>query len=103
VVCPPYTDFRLPAGIEYLVGYNVDYDWHVVGEPPLRRICVLALSRHFFPGLDSYSQAAVLYHLARHRARELLKNAHSAMADVQNWLIILQRILVRMKPEESGT
>ena len=47
--CPPYTDFRLPAGIEYLVGYNVDYDWKVIGEPKIRRICVLALSRHFFP------------------------------------------------------
>jgi exodeoxyribonuclease X len=103
VECPPYTDFRLPDGIEYLVGYNIDYDWKVIGEPQIRRICVLALSRVFFPGLDSYSQSAVLYHLARDRARELLKNAHSAMADVHNCLIILQHILLRMQPEESAT
>jgi hypothetical protein len=43
------------------------------------------------------------YHLARDRARELLKNAHSAMADVHNCLIILQHILLRMQPEESAT
>ena len=60
-------------------GYNVDYDWRVVCDPNIRRICVLALSRAFFPGLDSYSQSALLYHLARDRARGLLKNGHSAM------------------------
>jgi exodeoxyribonuclease X len=91
--CPPHTEFRLPDGIDYLVGYNVDYDWRVIGEPQIRRICVMALSRSLFPGLDSYSQSAVLYHLERHRARELLKNAHSAMQDVENCRIILERIL----------
>jgi exodeoxyribonuclease X len=30
--CPPHTDFRLPEGIEYLIGYNVDYDWRVIGD-----------------------------------------------------------------------
>jgi hypothetical protein len=58
--CPPYTEFRLPQGIEYLVGYNIHYDWKVIGQPDIRRICVLALARHVYPGLDSYSQSAVL-------------------------------------------
>jgi exodeoxyribonuclease X len=101
--CPPYTEFRLPGGVESQVGYNVDYDWRVIGEPQIGRICVLALSRFFFPGLDSYFQSALLYHLERHRARELLKSAHSAMADVQNCLIILQHILTCMQPEEAAT
>jgi exodeoxyribonuclease X len=101
--CPSYTEFRLPQGIEYLIGYNVDYDWRVVGEPDIRRICVMALSRHFFPRLDSYSQSAVLYHLERHRARELLKAAHSAMADVQNCLLILRHVLTKMQPEEAAS
>jgi exodeoxyribonuclease X len=74
-----------------------------VDEPQIRRTCVMALSWSFFPGLDSYSQSVVLYHLARDRAREPLKNAHSAMADVQNCLIILPHILLRMLPEESAT
>jgi exodeoxyribonuclease X len=84
VDCPPPTDFRLPPGIDYLVGYNIDYDWRVIGEPPIKRICVLALARSLLPGLDSYSQSAVLYHLIRAQARELLKGAHSADADVYN-------------------
>jgi exodeoxyribonuclease X len=96
VDCPPHSDFRLPDGIEYLVGYNVDYDWKVIGQPDIRRICVLALSRHFFPGLDSYSQSAVLYHVARQQARELLKGAHSADADVYNCHIILSHLIPRL-------
>ncbi|HEX3747647.1 MAG TPA: hypothetical protein VHW09_27115 [Bryobacteraceae bacterium] len=94
--CPPYTEFALPPGTEYLVGYNVDYDWKVIGQPEIRRICVLALSRHFFPGLDSYSQSAVLYHVARQQARELLKGAHSADVDVYNCHIILSHLIPRM-------
>lgn len=91
--CPPYTDFRLPDGTEYLIGYNIDYDWKVIGQPEIKRICVLALSRAFFPGLDSYSQSAVLYHLIRPQARELLKGAHSADADVYNCQIILSHLI----------
>ena len=51
VDCPPYTDFRLPDGIEYLVGYNIDYDWRVIGEPDVKRICVMALSSSVYLGL----------------------------------------------------
>jgi exodeoxyribonuclease X len=96
VDCPPHTDFRLPDGIEYLIGYNVDYDWKVIGQPDIKRICVLALCRHFLPGLDSYSQSAVLYHLIRPQARELLKGAHSADADVYNCQIILSHLIPRL-------
>ena len=100
VACPPHTDFRLPEGVQYLVGYNIDYDWKVIGQPDIKRICVMALSRHLFPGLDSYSQSAVLYHLERRRARDLLKNAHSAEADVMNCLRILWRLLNVLDPQE---
>jgi len=102
VDCPPSSDFRLPPDTQYLIGYNIDYDWKVVGQPDVRRICVLALSRSIFPGLDSYSQSAVLYHLERHRARELLKNAHSAMQDVENCWLILQRLLFRMGEDSAS-
>lgn len=101
--CPSHTEFRLPDGIEYLVGYNVDYDWKVIGEPALKRICVLALARTYFPGLDSYSQLAVLYHLVRSQARELLKGAHSADADVFNCSVILSHLIPRLKPGGAVT
>jgi exodeoxyribonuclease X len=93
VDCPPYDAFRLPTGVEYLVGYHVDYDWKVIGQPDIKRICVMALARYCFPGLDSYAQSAVLYHVARPRAREWLQNAHSALQDVYNCARILRHVL----------
>ena len=93
VNCRPSGEFRLPAGVTYLAGYHVDYDWKVIGQPDIKRICVLALARRCYPGLDSYAQSAVLYHVARERAREWLQNAHSALQDVQNCVRILQHMV----------
>jgi exodeoxyribonuclease X len=88
--CLPYSDFQLPTGVPYLVGYNIDYDWRLIGQPPLRRICAMALARLCFPGLDRYSQSAVLHHVVPDRARGLLRHAHSALQDAQNCRLILQ-------------
>ena len=93
--CPPHTDFSLPAGTQYLIGHNIDYDWMVAGKPPVKRICTLALARHFHPELDSHSQSALLYFIRRTEARERLRNAHSALADVQNCRIILHHLIQR--------
>jgi len=48
--CPPASGFSLPPGTEYLIGHDVDYDWQVIGAPPVKRICTLALAacRHRF-------------------------------------------------------
>lgn len=94
--CPPYTEFSLPADTQYIIGHNIDYDWQVAGSPPVKRICTLALSRRYFPQLDSHSQSALIYHLDRAGARERLKNAHSALADVYNCLLLLSRLLEEM-------
>ena len=91
--CPSYTTFALPADAEYIIGHNIDYDWKVAGEPIVKRICTLALCREFLPGLDSYSQSAVLYHIKKSEARPLLKNAHSAMQDVENCHLILTELV----------
>ena len=99
--CPPDSDFQLPAGVRYLVGYHVDYDWRLIGEPPLRRICVLALARFCFPGLHSYSQSAVLRHVAGDEAHQLLQHAHSAMQDAENCRLILQQILRHLRPRSA--
>lgn len=82
--CPPSASFRLPPDITYLIGHNVDYDWQAAGSPDVRRICTLALARHTWPELDSHNQSALLYHTHRKQARDWLRNAHSAMADVTN-------------------
>ena len=101
--CPPYDAFRLPAGVEYLVGYNVDFDWKVINRPEIKRICVMALASYCFPQLDSYAQSAVLYHVARQRAREWLQNAHAALQDVHNCARILRHIVQRMLPETTAS
>ena len=91
--CPSHTEFKLPADTQYIIGHNVDYDWGVAGHPSIKRICTLALARHLIPGLDSYSQSALIYHIDRPHARERLRNAHSALADVRNCLSLLQHLL----------
>lgn len=96
--CPPTSEFSLPHETQYLIGHNVDYDWTVAGRPPVKRICTLALARHFHPEIDSHSQSALMYFIRRSDARELLRNAHSALADVQNCHIILRHLIQRAGP-----
>jgi len=91
--CPPSTAFTLPPDVQYIIGHNVDYDWRVIGEPPVKRICVLALCRALFPTANSHKQSAMLYQLDRANARNLLQQAHSAECDVSNCLIILRHLL----------
>ncbi|MCQ9616371.1 DUF3820 family protein [Paenalcaligenes niemegkensis] len=91
--CRPHTDFALPADTQYIIGHNIDYDWQVAGSPNVKRICTLALSRRYFPKLDSHSQSALIYHIDRAGARARLKQAHSALADVQNCLDLLRTLV----------
>ena len=96
--CPPHTEFRLPEDVEYMIGHNVDYDWKMAGEPPVKRICTLAMCRKLWPGCDSHSQAAMMYHLIEgSQAREMLKTAHSAMSDVLMCRLILMQITLLLQ------
>ena len=90
VDCPDYTEFNIPANTEYIIGHNVDYDWNIIGQPSIKRICTLALARRAWPTLDSHTQSALFYYLSRSNARDILKNAHSALADVKICAVILQ-------------
>lgn len=96
--CPSHTEFQLPDATRYLIGHNVDYDWARVGQPDIKRICTLAMARRLLPGLDSYSQSALLYKIDRAHARERLKHAHSALADVHNCLLVLKHLLGLLGP-----
>jgi exodeoxyribonuclease X len=75
-----------------MIGHNVDFDWSAIGSPDIKRVCTLALSRRLWPDLDSHNQSALLYYLERASAREFLKNAHSAGADVMICSLILGHI-----------
>lgn len=93
ISCPPCTDFVFPPDASYMIGHNIDYDWNVVQQPEVKRICTLALSRMVLPDLDSHSQSALMYYFFRPHARERLKSAHSALADVQNCKYLLQKLI----------
>ena len=96
--CQPHTDFKLPSDVQYIIGHNVDYDWKVCGEPEVKRICTLALSRSLYPEADSHSQSAMTYLIDRHNARSLLQAAHSALVDVQNCRSLLAHLIGRSGP-----
>lgn len=100
-MCPPSSSFALPAGAQYLIGHNVDYDWNVAGQPDVKRICTKALSASLWPEADSHCQSAMIYLHYRAEARELLRNAHAALDDVQNCRLLLMKI-VKALGERQG-
>lgn len=94
--CPPPESFVLNLDAEdYLIGHNVDYDWKVIGCPPVRRICTLALARHALPTLDSHTLGACLYHFVGGvEAREMLRGkAHGAAADCEVTRHVLRHLI----------
>lgn len=91
--CEPYNTFALPEDVEYLIGHNVDYDWRVIGEPDVKRICTRALSSKLWPAADSHTQSAMIYLHYRTEATGLLRNAHAALDDVKNCRLLLVKIL----------
>ena len=97
VNCPPHDSFALPADISYLIGHNVDYDWGVIGQPDIKRICTQALSRKLWPLADSHSQSAMIYLHYRSEATHLLRNAHAALDDVKNCRRLLVAILNQLE------
>lgn len=92
--CPSHDSFKLPDGVEFIVGHNIDFDWRLAGEPDIKRICTLALSRFLWPEADSHSQSAMIYMHHRADAKELLKSAHSALDDVKNCCLLLRQIVI---------
>lgn len=96
VDCPPASSFRLPGDLRYLIGHNIDFDWQAVGQPEVKRICTLALARKVWPEADSHSQSALLYFLERDTARERLREAHSAAADIGICATILSHLCAKL-------
>jgi len=97
VDCPPSSSFLMPAGAEYLIGHNIDFDWKAIGSPPMKRICTLAIARHLWPEADGHSLGALHYMLngATAESRWALRNAHSALIDCGLTAILLERILLQ--------
>jgi len=96
IQCPPAKSFSLPNDVEYIIGHNIDYDWNVIDQPNIRRICTLALARKVWNTIDAYSQSALLYFIDRDNARDILKKAHSAETDVRICATILEKICIEL-------
>jgi len=96
--CPPSASFRLPDGVVYLIGHNVDFDWTAIGKPDVKRIDTLAMARSLWPDADSHSLGAMLYLVDRDNARVALQREHSAWVDVVNCITLLQHIARRCGP-----
>ncbi len=92
---PDPMEFSLPEEVEYIIGHNIDFDWKVIGEPKVKRICTLAFSRKLWPD-DSHTLGAMLYRLEGVSARATIQGAHSALADVQMCRILLTHIIDRI-------
>lgn len=93
---------KLPNNVEYVIGHNVDFDLKVLGaDENLKRIDTLALSRYLVPDLDSYSQGAMMYYFMGDSAKERLKEAHNALADVCNCRELLIQLL-QVINEDNG-
>ena len=93
--CQPSSTFVFPE-VEYVVGHKVDYDMDLVkfaeGAQQPKRICTLALCRHLYPEAGTHTLSAMVYYLKGPQGREMLRDAHSALADVTNCLYVLQEI-----------
>lgn len=99
--CADSSLFKLPSDASYIIGHNIDYDWQAAGSPDVKRICTLALARKFVENLDSYSQSALIYHFYRHVATSRLKEAHSALADVENCQLLLAKLIETINKKQG--
>lgn len=84
-----------PVSAEFWIGHNVDFDWKMLGSPPVKRICTLALSREIWPEVDSHTLTAMTYFTrgANEATRQALRSAHSALADVEHCRALLETII----------
>ena len=97
---PLYTSFELPADTTYIIGHNVNYDMAAIARcgvetQDIKAICTLALARKVWPQADAHNISALIYLISKgsDKARELLKGAHRADADIILTANILMHIV----------
>ncbi|WP_445403666.1 putative quorum-sensing-regulated virulence factor [Acinetobacter vivianii] len=94
---PGYETFRLPAGVQYIIGHNIDYDIQAIKladkTVDAKAICTLALSRMVWPEA-AHNLSALIYMLTKGsiKARESIRNAHNAKQDILLTAVLLKQI-----------
>ena len=85
---PSYETFRLPEGVTYIIGHNIDYDIQAIKlcDPSIdvKGICTLALARMVWPDLETHNLTSLYYMITedKEKARRWLRNAHNAKWDI---------------------
>ncbi|TCM59719.1 exodeoxyribonuclease X [Acinetobacter calcoaceticus] len=97
---PNYREFKLPAQTQYIIGHNVDYDIRAIEQcgvntQNIKAICTLALARLVWPDAEAHNISALIYQISRgsEKARDMLKGAHRADADIILTANILMHII----------
>lgn len=96
---PSYNTFRLPQGVTYLIGHNIDYDIKAIQKCDnsilVKGICTLALSRMVWPDVPAHNLSALYYMIAggTDQTRKALRNAHNAAADIMFTATILRELI----------
>ena len=97
---PFYTEFKLPKEVTYIIGHNIEYDIKAIERcgvdvSHLKPICTLALARQVWKDAEAHNISALIYQISKgsEKARQLLKGAHRADADIILTANILMHII----------
>ncbi|ENX37221.1 putative quorum-sensing-regulated virulence factor [Acinetobacter courvalinii] len=104
---PFYKEFQLPTQTTYIIGHNVDYDIAAIARcgvdvSQLKPICTLALARHVWENAEAHNISALIYLISKgsDKAREMLKGAHRADADIILTANILMHIIHQLNIQD---
>lgn len=104
---PHYQSFRLPEQTQYIIGHNVDYDINAIARcgvdvSNIKAICTLALARKAWPNASAHNLSALIYMVSNGspKAREMLKGAHRADADIILTANILAHIVLKLNIQD---
>ncbi|MBP6113287.1 MAG: DUF3820 family protein [Acinetobacter sp.] len=100
---PNFGTFTLPTETVYIIGHNIDYDIRAiqtcgVDTQHIKAICTLALARLVWPDAEAHNISALIYMISKgsEKAREMLKGAHRADADIILTANILMHIVHKL-------
>lgn len=101
---PNFSTFKLPQETRYIIGHNIDYDIRAIEQcgvdtSQIKAICTLALARLVWPNAEAHNISALIYMISKgsEKAREMLKGAHRADADIILTANILMHIIYQLK------
>ncbi|MDH1697815.1 3'-5' exonuclease [Acinetobacter johnsonii] len=98
---PSFDTFKMPQGVQYLIGHNIDYDITAIQkcqpDSTVKGICTLALCRMVWPELP-HTLSAMYYHVMDdlELARKHLRHAHNAKADIYFTGVILKTLVEQL-------